>query len=205
MVRGPITYKNEDIQDQVILKSDGWPTYHLAHIVDDHFMQISHVIRAEEWIPSTPLHALIYQAFGWEMPQIAHVPVILHPDGGKISKRKHPEAALSYFIKGGYLPEAVTNFLCNVGWNYGVTDEQGNEVQIFSKEQAAEIFDITRVTNSGTKFDVVKLQWLNGEYIRRMDPVELAKRLRNWKTLAMKSIWTCYSALRRLSRSASSC
>ncbi len=178
MVRGPITYKNEDIQDQVILKSDGWPTYHLAHIVDDHFMQISHVIRAEEWIPSTPLHALIYQAFGWEMPQIAHVPVILHPDGGKISKRKHPEAALSYFIKGGYLPEAVTNFLCNVGWNYGVTDEQGNEVQIFSKEQAAEIFDITRVTNSGTKFDVVKLQWLNGEYIRRMDPVELAKRLR---------------------------
>jgi glutamyl-tRNA synthetase len=178
MVRGSITYKNEDIQDQVILKSDGWPTYHLAHIVDDHLMEISHVIRAEEWIPSTPLHTLIYQAFGWEMPQIAHVPVILHPDGGKISKRKHPEAALSYFIKGGYLPEAVTNFLCNVGWNYGVTDEQGNEIQIFSKEQAAEIFDITRVTNSGTKFDVVKLQWLNGEYIRRMDPVELAKRLR---------------------------
>ncbi len=177
LVRGPITVQNDTIQDMVLFKSDGFPLYHLAHIIDDHFMEISHVIRAEEWIPSTPLHKMIYDAFGWEMPAIAHVPVILHPQGGKISKRKHPEAAISYFINGGYLSEAVTNFLCNVGWNYGAVDEQGNEVQIFTKEQAAEIFDITKVTASGTKFDVVKLQWLNGEHIRLMDAVELAKRV----------------------------
>jgi glutamyl-tRNA synthetase len=178
MVRGPITVENDKLQDLVLLKSDGYPTYHLANLVDDHFMEISHIIRAEEWIPTAPVHKQLYEAFGWEMPQIAHVPVILHPTGGKISKRKHPEAAISYFMKGGYLPEAVTNFLCNVGWNYGLKDEKGEEIQIFSKEEAAKIFDITRVTASGTKFDVVKLQWLNGEYIRRMDPVELAKYLR---------------------------
>lgn len=178
MVRGPIKYRNDSLQDAILLKSDGWPTYHLAHIVDDHFMEISHVIRAEEWIPSTPLHKLIYDAFDWEMPQIAHVPVILAPEGGKISKRKHPEAAISYFWKSGYLPEAVTNYLCNVGWNYGMTDANGEEVQVFSKEDAAKIFDITRVTSGGTKFDMVKLAWLNGVYIRNMDPLELAKRLR---------------------------
>lgn len=184
MVRGPIRVQNESLQDAVLLKSDGWPTYHLAHIVDDHFMEISHVIRAEEWIASTPLHVIIYQAFGWELPQFCHVPVILHPSGGKISKRKHPEAAISYFIKGGYLPEAVTNFLCNVGWNYGKMDEQGQEVQVFTKEQAAEVFDITRVTQTGTKFDVVKLKWLNGEWIRQMDNAELARRLHPFLTAA---------------------
>src|SRR5215831_11192211 len=178
MVRGPITVKNNTIQDIPILKSDGFPTYHLAVVVDDRLMEISHVIRAEDWIPSLPLHQMIYDAFGWEPPQFTHVPVILHPNGGKISKRKHPEAAISYYMKQGYLPEAVTNFLCNVGWNYGVMDENGEEVQIFSKEQAAEIFDISRVSLGGTKLDVVKLQWLNGEYIRRMDTLELAKRLR---------------------------
>jgi glutamyl-tRNA synthetase len=178
LVHGPIPVQNETIQDAVLLKSDGWPTYHLAHIVDDHLMEISHVIRAEEWLPSAPLHQMIYEAFGWELPQFAHVPVILAPDGGKYSKRKHPEAAISYFIHGGYLPETVTNFLCNVGWNYGEKDAEGNEIQIFSKEEAAQKFDITKVTPTGTKFDLVKLQWLNGEYIRRMDPVELAKRWR---------------------------
>jgi glutamyl-tRNA synthetase len=178
LVRGPITVQNDKLQDLVLLKSDGYPTYHLALVVDDHFMAISHVIRAEEWLPTAPVHKLLYDAFGWELPQFAHVPVILHPSGGKISKRKHPEAAISYFIKGGYLPEAVTNFLCNVGWNYGLLDEKGQEIQMFSKEQAAEIFDITRVTTGGTKFDVVKLQWLNGEYVRRMETAELAKRLR---------------------------
>jgi glutamyl-tRNA synthetase len=178
MVRGPITVQNDKLQDVVLLKSDGFPTYHLANVIDDHFMEISHVLRAEEWIPSAPLHKLLYQAFGWEMPEIAHLPVILALDGGKISKRKHPEAAISYFYNGGYLPEAVTNFLCNVGWNYGVKDANGEEIQIFTKEQAAEIFDVTRVTNTGTKFDLTKLQWLNGEYIRLMDEAELATRLK---------------------------
>jgi glutamyl-tRNA synthetase len=178
LVRGSIRVQNDSLQDAVLLKSDGWPTYHLAHLVDDHLMEISHVIRAEEWLPSAPLHALLYTAFGWEAPQFAHAPVILHPDGGKISKRKHPEAAISYFIKGGYLPEAVTNFLCNVGWNYGKADESGKEIQVFSKEEAAQIFDLARMTKGGTEFDVVKLQWLNGEYIRSMAPETLAQRLR---------------------------
>lgn len=177
MVRGTIRVKNETLQDAVLLKADGFPTYHLAHMVDDHLMEISHVIRAEEWIPSTPLHVILYQAFGWQMPHFCHVPVILHPSGGKISKRKHPEAAISYFMTGGYLPEAVTNFLCNVGWNYGKMDDKGEEIQVFTKEQAAEIFDITRVTQTGTKFDVVKLKWLNGEWIRTLPDEDLARRL----------------------------
>jgi glutamyl-tRNA synthetase len=177
MVRGTIRVRNDTLQDAVLLKADGFPTYHLAHMVDDHLMEISHVIRAEEWIPSTPLHVILYQAFGWEQPKFCHVPVILHPSGGKISKRKHPEASISYFIKGGYLPEAVTNFLCNVGWNYGKTDENGEEIQVFTKEEAAEVFDITRVTQTGTKFDVVKLKWLNGEWIRRLSDEELARRM----------------------------
>lgn len=178
MVRGIIRVKNDTLQDAVLLKSDGYPTYHLAHMVDDHLMEISHVIRAEEWIASTPLHVILYQAFGWEPPRFAHAPVILHPDGGKISKRKHPEAAMSYFIKGGYLPEALTNFLCNVGWNYGKTDDKGEEIQVFSKEEASQSFELERMTNTGTKFDVKKLQWLNGEYIRLMSDETLAKRLR---------------------------
>lgn len=178
LVRGEIRVQNDSLQDAVLLKSDGYPTYHLAHLVDDHLMDISHVVRAEEWIASTPLHQILYEAFGWEPPKFAHAPVILHPSGGKISKRKHPEAAISYFINGGYLPEAVTNFLCNVGWNYGAKDEKGEEVQIFSKEDAAKVFELERMTPTGTKFDVVKLHWLNGEYIRRMNPDDLAVRLR---------------------------
>jgi glutamyl-tRNA synthetase len=178
MVRGSITVQNEQMQDLVLLKSDGYPTYHLANVIDDHFMEISHIIRAEEWISTAPVHSQLYTAFGWQMPHIAHVPVILKQSGkGKMSKRDEG-ASISYFQENGYLPETVTNFLCNVGWNYGLKDENGEEIQIFSKEQAAEIFDITRVSTSGTKFDLVKLQWLNGEYIRRMDVLELAKRLR---------------------------
>lgn len=178
MVRGPVTVNNDQLEDIVLLKDDGFPTYHLAHIIDDHMMEISHVLRAEEWIPSAVLHQIIYQAFGWTPPQFAHVPVILKQTGkGKMSKRDEG-AAVSYFINGGYLPEAVTNFLCNVGWNYGKLDEKGEEVQVFTKEEAAAVFDITRVTSSGTRFDLKKLQWLNGEHIRLMDNVELAKRLR---------------------------
>jgi glutamyl-tRNA synthetase len=178
LVRGPITVQNEKLQDLVLLKSDGYPTYHLANVVDDHLMEISHIIRAEEWISTAPVHKQLYAAFGWHMPQIAHVPVILKQTGkGKMSKRDEG-ASISYFQNNGYLPEAVANFLCNVGWNYGVLDEQGNEVQVFTKEQAAEIFDITQVTTSGTKFDLVKLQWLNGEHIRRMPVAELAEKLR---------------------------
>ncbi len=178
LVRGPITAKNETLQDTVILKSDGFPTYHLAHIVDDHMMRISHVIRAEEWINSTWLHWQLYTALGWEIPQIAHVPVILKIKGsGKMSKRDEG-ARISFFSEGGYLPEAVVNYLCNVGWNYGLTDEKGEEIQAFSKEDAAKVFDITRVSTSGTKFDMAKLAWLNGVYIRSLDDMQLARYLR---------------------------
>jgi glutamyl-tRNA synthetase len=178
MVRGPVRVENDTLEDIVLLKADGFPTYHLANIIDDHLMEISHVIRAEEWLPSLPYHVIIYQAFGWAPPLFAHVPVILKETGpGKMSKRDEG-AKISDYMHGGYLPEAVVNFLCNVGWNYGRMDENGEEVQVFSKEQAAEAFDITRVTKSGTRFDRVKLAWLNGEYIRRMDGGELARRLR---------------------------
>lgn len=178
MVRGAIRVKNEDLADLILLKTDGFPTYHLANIVDDHFMEISHIIRAEEWIPTAPLHKQLYDAFGWEMPQIAHAPVILKINGkGKMSKRDEG-ASISYFMNGGYLPDAVTNFLCNVGWNYGEMDAEGKEIQVFTKEDAAKVFDLSRMTPTGTKFDLVKLQWLNGEYIRLMSVEDLAVKLR---------------------------
>lgn len=178
MARGPITVQNDRMQDLVLLKSDGFPTYHLANVIDDHFMEISHILRAEEWISSAPVHRQLYDAFGWEMPQIAHLPVILKIDGkGKMSKRDEG-ASISYFVQNGYLPEAVINYLCNVGWNYGVKDAQGEEVQVFTKDDAAQIFDVTRVSTSGTKFDLVKLRWLNGVYIRNMEAAALAKLLR---------------------------
>jgi len=178
LVRGPLTIDNDQLQDPVILKSDGNPTYHLAHVIDDKAMEISHIIRAEEWISSTYLHKMLWDAFGWEMPQVAHVPDILKMVGtGKMSKRDEG-ASISYFVDNGYLPEAVVNYLCNVGWNYGVMDDKGEEVQVFTIAEAAEVFDITRVSKSGTKFDLVKLQWLNGVYIRAMSPADLVAKLR---------------------------
>jgi len=177
LARGPITVQNDRMQDLVLLKSDGFPTYHLANVVDDHFMQISHILRADEWISTAPVHSQLYAAFAWEMPQIAHLPVVLKIDGkGKMSKRDEG-AAISYFVNGGYLPDAVTNFLINVGWNYGEKDAQGEEVQVFSKDDAARIFDVTRVSTNGTKFDLVKLRWLNGVYIRNMETEALADKL----------------------------
>ncbi len=178
LARGPITVKNDQMQDLVLLKSDGFPTYHLANVIDDHFMEISHILRAEEWISTAPVHRQLYDAFGWEMPQIAHVPVILKIDGkGKMSKRDEG-ASISYFVNGGYLPDAVINYLCNVGWNYGLKDGNGEEIQVFTKDEAAKIFDVSRVSTTGTKFDLVKLKWLNGVYIRNMDALELAQKLR---------------------------
>ena len=178
LVRGAIATPREDMQDLILLKSDGFPTYHLANVVDDHFMGITHIIRGDEWIGTAPVHKELYDAFGWEMPQIAHAPVILKINGkGKMSKRDEG-AAISYFVNGGYLPEAVINFLCNVGWNYNKRDAEGTEIQVFTKEDAAEIFDVTRLTTAGTKFDLEKLKWLNGEYIRLMAPEKLAAYLR---------------------------
>ena len=150
------------------------PTYHLAVVVDDHLMEITHILRGEEWISSAPLHKLLYDAFGWEMPQLVHMSVILDPSGkGKMSKRKKIVDGKEYlalvreFIDAGYLPEAMFNFLANVGWNYDP------EQEVFTREQAIERFELADLTPAPAALPYAKLEWLNGVYIREMDPAEL--------------------------------
>lgn len=178
LIRGPIEIENATIMDPVIFKSDGLPTYHLAVVVDDHLMKITHILRAEEWISSAPLHKLLYDAFGWEMPVLVHLPVILDPSGkGKMSKRKKVVAGKEYlalvheFVEAGYLPEAMFNLLANVGWNYDP------EQEVFSREQAIARFDIKDINPTAAALPYSKLEWLNGVYIREMDAAELAERL----------------------------
>jgi glutamyl-tRNA synthetase len=170
LVRGHVAFQNENLQDAVILKSDGFPTYHLAAVVDDHLMQISHVARAEEWVSSTPLHILMFGAFGWETPSFAHVPLLRNADRSKISKRKNPTSIL-YYRQRGYLPEALINFLAQLGW----TMPDGRE--IFGFEDIVEHFDWTQMTPAGPVFDLKRLDWYNGVYIRKLDDHELARRL----------------------------
>ncbi len=182
LIRGEITFKNEDLNDQVLLKTDGLPTYHLANVVDDHFMEISHIMRGDEWISTAPLHVQLYDAFGWEMPKIAHLPLILNPNGkGKLSKRAqaftegdHKVLVLLHeFPDEGYLPQALANFLTNIGWSFP------GDREVFSLEDAIEEFgDISRITPAASAFPFEKLVWLNGVYIREMEPEELAERLR---------------------------
>ncbi len=180
-IRGEVRFDNKLQQDMVILKSDGFPTYHLAHVVDDHLMQISHVMRANEWLPSYPLHAQLWWAFGWDMPDYAHLPVILNPNGkGKISKRNPPKdekgniipVMVHDYMAAGYLPEALDNFLANIGWNFGDDEE------VFTIDQAVERFDLTRINPANSTFPTEKLGWLNGEHLRRMPVEELARRLK---------------------------
>jgi len=160
VIRGKIVFENKDIDDQVLLKSDGFPTYHLAVVVDDELMKITHVIRAEEWISSTPKHVLLYQAFGWKLPVFAHVPLLRNQDKSKISKRKNPTSLL-WYKEQGYLPEAILNFLALMGWSHP------QEKEIFSLEEFMDKFSLERVSPSGPVFDLTKLEWLNGEYIRQ--------------------------------------
>lgn len=159
-VYGEITFENKLIDDQVLLKSNGWPTYHLAVVVDDHAMDITHVIRGEDWMPSTPKQILLYQAFGWEQPVWIHVPLIVGPDRKKLSKR-HGSTQFMDFIREGYLPEAMFNFLTLLGWSAG---EENRE--IFSKEEILDRFSLEGITNHPAVFDYDKLRWMNGEYIR---------------------------------------
>lgn len=179
-VRGDITFENAGLQDAVMLKSDGFPTYHFAHVVDDYEMQISHVMRANEWLPSAPLHVALWHAFGWEVPVYMHLPVMLNPNGkGKMSKRNPPKdekgniipVMVHDYMEAGYLPEAVTNFLANTGWNFG------DEREIFSMAEAIERFDGTGIQSANSAFPVSKLEWLNGEHLRALTPEELARRL----------------------------
>ena len=171
LIRGEITVDNRTLDDLVLLKSDGYPTYHLANVVDDHLMEITHVMRADEWIPSTPRHVLLYQAFGWEPPKFAHLPIILSPSGkGKLSKR-HGATSVNEFRKQGYLPEAMFNFLALLGWAYD------DRTDIFDREQAIARFDLEGVHKAPASFSYDKLEWMNGVYIRRLPPEELALRL----------------------------
>jgi glutamyl-tRNA synthetase len=170
MVRGEVAFANAGIDDQVLLKSDGFPTYHLANVVDDHLMEISHVIRAEEWISSTPKHLLLYQAFGWKPPVFIHMPLLRNADKSKISKRKNP-VSLLWYREQGYLPEALLNFLGLMGWSA----EEGKEV--FSLDDMVREFSWSRISTGGPVFDLPKLDWLNGVYIRNMPPEELARRI----------------------------
>ena len=166
-LHGKITVKNKELEDLILLKSDGYPTYHLANVVDDHLMGITHVMRADEWIPSTPYHVIMYKAFGWEPPIFVHLPVILAPDGkGKLSKR-HGAVSVLEFRKMGFLPEALVNFLALLGWS------PGGDREIVSLNEMIELFDLKKVGKRGSVFDFNKLYWMNSVYIRMKNDEEL--------------------------------
>lgn len=187
IIRGDIKFDTSLLDDKVLFKSDGMPTYHLANIVDDHLMETTHVIRGEEWLPSLPLHALLYRAFGWEAPEFAHLPLILKPVGnGKLSKRdgdklgfpvfplewKNPDGTTSPgYREQGYLPEAVINFLAMLGWNPG-TDQE-----LFTLDELVQLFDLERVHKAGAKFDPEKNKWFNHQYFHRQDNEKIAHEL----------------------------
>jgi glutamyl-tRNA synthetase len=181
LIRGNITFQNKDIDDAVLLKSDGWPTYHLAVVVDDSDMEITHVIRAEEWLSSTPKHALLYQAFGLKPPVFVHLPLLRNPDKSKISKRKNP-ISLVWYKEQGYLPEALLNYLALMGWS--MPDER----EKFTLDEFIENFDFARVDPSGPVFDIQKLDWLNGEWIRTLPEKELAVRLKEFTKTEARDI-----------------
>jgi glutamyl-tRNA synthetase len=168
LIRGEISAPRPD--DQVILKADGFPTYHLAVVVDDHLMGITHMVRGEEWISSTPKQTLLYDWLGWDMPAIAHTPLLRNPDKSKISKRKNPATRLTWFQEQGYLPEALLNFLGMLG--YSLPSEQ----EVFTFEEMSATFDWSRINPAGPVFDLDKLGWLNGHYIRELAPDDLAAR-----------------------------
>ena len=185
-LRGTVTFSHNNVDDQVLLKSDGFPTYHLANVVDDHLMRITDVIRAEEWISSTPKHVLLYQAFGWELPRFWHMPLLRNLDKSKISKRKNP-VSLIYYRESGFLPQALLNFLGLMGGGMAQPTEQEivarginvKEGDIFSLVEMVEKFDFQRISLGGPVFDLTKLKWLNGEYLRGLSPEAFFQELRD--------------------------
>jgi glutamyl-tRNA synthetase len=176
-LRGEINFSHTNVDDQVLMKSDGFPTYHLANVVDDHLMHITDVIRAEEWISSTPKHVLLYKAFGWELPRFWHMPLLRNLDRSKISKRKNP-VSLVYYQQAGFLPGAMINFLGLMGGGMPAGTEKNTQVEIFSLGQMLEQFDFSRISLGGPVFDLTKLKWLNGEYIRALSPEQFFAELR---------------------------
>jgi nondiscriminating glutamyl-tRNA synthetase len=174
-VRGAITISNSEVDDQVIQKSDGFPTYHLAVVVDDHLMEVTHVIRGEEWISSFPKHVILYESFGWDLPVFAHLPLILNPDRSKLSKRQGDVAVEDYLAKG-YLPEALLNFVALCGFN-----PKGDQ-EIYTLQELIEGFDLSKINKSGAIFDRDKLDWMNGQYIKALSAEELASKVRPFIT-----------------------
>ncbi len=179
LIHGEIKFRSDEIDDQILLKSDGFPTYHLANVVDDHLMKISHVIRGEEWLSSTPKHILLYNYFNWEIPAYAHLPLLLNPDKSKMSKRQGDVAVEDYRAQG-YLPETLVNFVALLGWN------PGTEKEIFSLPELIREFDFKKVNKAGAVFDSRKLNWMNGEYLKKMDFAEFVKVVEPFLSGAMK-------------------
>lgn len=173
MLRGRVEIPWQQVDMQVLLKTDGLPTYHLANVVDDHLMQISHVIRGEEWIPSAPKHILLYQYFGWDMPVLCHMPLLRNPDRSKLSKRKNP-TSITYYKDMGYMPEALLNYLGRMGYSLP------NEQEKFTLAEMQASFDIRRVSLGGPIFDVEKLTWLNAEWLREQTPAQLKNSILVW-------------------------
>ena len=168
-IRGPLTFQWHTVDDQVLLKSDGFPTYHLAHVVDDHLMAMDLVLRGEEWLSSLPKHLLLFDCFKWTKPKYAHVPLLLNKDRSKLSKRQG-SVSVNEYIEKGYLPEALCNFLALLGWNPGTTQE------LFSMEELIAAFSLDRVQKSGAIFDVEKLNWLQGQWMRKISIEEFVER-----------------------------
>src|SRR3989338_695066 len=169
LVRGEVTFQNKLIDDQVLIKSDGFPTYHLAVVVDDHLMEVTHVMRAEEWLPSTPKHILLYKMFGWEAPEFAHLSWLINDQKQKLSKR-HGDVSVEDFRAKGYLPEALVNFISFFGWN------PGDEREMFTVAELEKEFSAEKISKAGAVFNRDKLNWYNKEYIKKMDIVELTER-----------------------------
>jgi glutamyl-tRNA synthetase len=173
-LRGEVRFDNTQVDDQILLKSDGFPTYHLANVVDDHLMGISHVIRAEEWLSSTPKHVELYKAFGWQAPEWIHMPLLRNADKSKISKRKNP-VSLDYYRAAGFLPEALLNYLGTMGWSISGDREQ------FTLAEMIEVFTFDRMSLGGPVFDLVKLSAMNADYLRALDDDGVVARLRQWR------------------------
>ena len=170
LLRGEVRFERPQMDDQVLLKSDGFPTYHLANVVDDHLMRVSHVVRAEEWLSSLPKHVQLYRAFGWDAPVFCHLPLLRNADKSKISKRKNP-VSLNHYRRAGFFPEALLNFLALMGFSMPGGREE------FTLDEFTREFELEKITLGGPVFDLEKLTWLNGRYLRALTPADLASRL----------------------------
>ena len=179
LIRGKVSFQYSDVDDQVLLKSDGFPTYHLAVVVDDHHMEVTHVIRGEEWISSTPKHLYLYECFGWNAPHFAHLPLLLNSDRSKLSKRQGDVAVMDYKEKG-YLPEALLNFVAFLGWN------PGDERELFTLKELVEEFSVTKVNESGAIFNLEKLDWYNHEYLKKLSHEEFERYVDNFMPAVAK-------------------